>query len=84
MRVVRIILPPAREMLARLLIGIVRLYQRLLSPLVNAFGPVAFLAYFLRRLSLVIPTLVGVTLITFTLTYLFSEAVSYEFSVKIK
>jgi peptide/nickel transport system permease protein len=30
---------------------------------------VAFLAYFLRRLSLVIPTLVGVTLITFTLTY---------------
>ena len=29
----------------------------------------AFLAYFLRRLSLVIPTLVGVTLITFTLTY---------------
>ena len=27
-------------MLARLLIGIVRLYQRLLSPLVNAFGPV--------------------------------------------
>jgi ABC-type microcin C transport system permease subunit YejB len=29
---------------------------------------VAFLAYFLRRLSLVIPTLVGVTLITFTLT----------------
>jgi ABC-type dipeptide/oligopeptide/nickel transport system permease component len=30
---------------------------------------VAFLAYFLRRLSLVVPTLVGVTLITFTLTY---------------
>jgi peptide/nickel transport system permease protein len=30
---------------------------------------VAFLAYLLRRLSLVIPTLVGVTLITFTLTY---------------
>jgi ABC-type dipeptide/oligopeptide/nickel transport system permease component len=30
---------------------------------------VAFLAYFLRRLSLVIPTLVGVTIITFTLTY---------------
>jgi ABC-type dipeptide/oligopeptide/nickel transport system permease component len=30
---------------------------------------VAFLAYFLRRLSLVIPTLAGVTLITFTLTY---------------
>jgi ABC-type dipeptide/oligopeptide/nickel transport system permease component len=30
---------------------------------------VAFLAYFLRRLSLVIPTLLGVTLITFTLTY---------------
>ena len=29
----------------------------------------AFLAYFLRRLALVIPTLVGVTLITFTLTY---------------
>lgn len=29
----------------------------------------AFLAYFLRRLSLVIPTLVGVTFITFTLTY---------------
>lgn len=29
----------------------------------------AFFAYFLRRLSLVIPTLVGVTLITFTLTY---------------
>ena len=29
----------------------------------------AFLAYCLRRLSLVIPTLVGVTLITFTLTY---------------
>ena len=29
----------------------------------------AFLAYFLRRLSLVIPTLVGVKLITFTLTY---------------
>ena len=29
----------------------------------------AFLAYFLRRLSLVIPTLVGVTLISFTLTY---------------
>ena len=27
-------------MLARLLIGIVRVYQRLLSPLVNAFGPV--------------------------------------------
>jgi peptide/nickel transport system permease protein len=30
---------------------------------------VAFLGYFLRRLSLVIPTLVGVTIITFTLTY---------------
>jgi len=30
---------------------------------------VAFLAYFLRRLSLVIPTLIGVTVITFTLTY---------------
>jgi peptide/nickel transport system permease protein len=30
---------------------------------------VAFLAYFLRRLALVIPTLLGVTLITFTLTY---------------
>ena len=29
----------------------------------------AFLGYFLRRLSLVIPTLVGVTIITFTLTY---------------
>ena len=29
----------------------------------------AFLSYFLRRLSLVIPTLVGVTIITFTLTY---------------
>ncbi len=29
----------------------------------------AFLAYFLRRLALVIPTLLGVTLITFTLTY---------------
>ena len=29
----------------------------------------AFLGYFLRRLSLVIPTLVGVTVITFTLTY---------------
>ncbi|HEX9326540.1 MAG TPA: ABC transporter permease, partial [Reyranella sp.] len=28
-----------------------------------------FLGYFLRRLSLVIPTLVGVTIITFTLTY---------------
>jgi peptide/nickel transport system permease protein len=30
---------------------------------------VAFLGYFLRRLSLVIPTLIGVTIITFTLTY---------------
>jgi peptide/nickel transport system permease protein len=30
---------------------------------------VAFLGYFLRRLSLVIPTLLGVTIITFTLTY---------------
>jgi len=30
---------------------------------------VAFLAYFLRRLSLLVPTLAGVTLITFTLTY---------------
>ncbi|MFO1080433.1 MAG: ABC transporter permease [Reyranellaceae bacterium] len=30
----------------------------------------AFLSYFLRRLSLVIPTLIGVTIITFTLTYL--------------
>jgi peptide/nickel transport system permease protein len=30
---------------------------------------VAFLGYFLRRISLVIPTLVGVTIITFTLTY---------------
>ena len=29
----------------------------------------AFLGYFLRRLSLVIPTLLGVTIITFTLTY---------------
>lgn len=29
----------------------------------------AFLGYFLRRLSLVIPTLIGVTIITFTLTY---------------
>ena len=29
----------------------------------------AFLAYFLRRLSLLVPTLAGVTLITFTLTY---------------
>lgn len=28
-----------------------------------------FLSYFLRRLSLVIPTLLGVTIITFTLTY---------------
>jgi peptide/nickel transport system permease protein len=30
---------------------------------------VGFLGYFLRRLSLVIPTLLGVTIITFTLTY---------------
>jgi peptide/nickel transport system permease protein len=30
----------------------------------------AFLAYFLRRLSLVVPTLIGVSIITFTLTYL--------------
>jgi len=30
---------------------------------------VGFLGYFLRRLSLVIPTLIGVTIITFTLTY---------------
>ena len=29
----------------------------------------AFLSYFLRRLSLVIPTLFGVTIITFMLTY---------------
>jgi peptide/nickel transport system permease protein len=29
-----------------------------------------FLVYFLRRLALVVPTLVGVTIITFTLTYL--------------
>ena len=28
-----------------------------------------FFGYFLRRLSLVIPTLLGVTIITFTLTY---------------
>jgi peptide/nickel transport system permease protein len=30
----------------------------------------AFLAYFLRRLFLVVPTLIGVSIITFTLTYL--------------
>ena len=50
-------------------LGHLRTLQRRSRRLRRQPATVGFLGYFLRRLSLVIPTLLGVTIITFTLTY---------------